>query len=199
MLRTPEALIPYLLALACVSAGGLWSQMERAPAVNRVVTIGTPQVGGPFALLDQNGETKTDRDFRGRWMLVYFGYTHCPDVCPTTLSLLTEVLKRLGSRANRVAPIFITLDPKHDTPAVVKAYLDSFDPRFIGLTGPDSHIAAVTAEYKVYRVTRRLPGGGYAIDHSNVICLMAPDGTFAASYDNSQGPDEIAADIEKRL
>jgi protein SCO1 len=199
MLRTPQALIPYLLALACVSAGGLWHAADQARGVGRVIATGTPDVGGPFALLDQNGETRTDADFRGRWMLVYFGYTNCPDVCPTTLALMAEVLKRLGARANHVAPVFITLDPARDTPKVLKQYLASFDPRFIGLTGPNSHIAAVAAEYKVYHARRNLPGGGYAIDHSGVICLMGPDGRFRTDYDNSQGPDEIAADLRKRL
>jgi cytochrome oxidase Cu insertion factor (SCO1/SenC/PrrC family) len=199
MLRTPEALVPYILALACFAAGGLWHAADMVHAPGRVVTHGTPNVGGPLALLDQNGATKTDADFRGRWMWVYFGYTHCPDVCPTTLVLMSEVLKRLGARANRIAPIFVTVDPQQDTPKVLKAYLASFDPRFVGLTGPQSHIASVAAEYHVYSVKRPLPGGGYAIDHSSVICLMDPHGKFAASYDNSQGPDEIAADLKKRL
>ena len=199
MLRTPEALVPYIFALACFAAGGLWHAADVAHTPGRVVTRGIPTVGGPFALLDQNGATKTDRDFRGRWMWIYFGYTHCPDVCPTTLAMMAEVLKRLGARANRIAPIFITLDPQQDTPQILKAYLASFDPRFIGLTGPASHIASVAADYHVYSVKRALPGGGYAIDHSNVICLMDPRGNFAADYDNSQEPDEIAADLKKRL
>ena len=197
MLRTPEALIPYLLAAACVVSGGMWRAAERLEA--RVVTVGEPQVGGPFALLDQNGDTKTDRDFRGRWMMIYFGYTNCPDVCPTTLSLMSAVMDRLGGRAARIAPIFITVDPDHDTPAIMKQYLASFGPRFIGLTGPRSHIASVTSEYRVYFRKRPLPGGLYAVDHSSVIYLMDPNGKFAADYDNSQGPDDIAADLKKRL
>jgi protein SCO1/2 len=199
MLRTPEALVPYIFALACFAAGGMWHMADAANTAGRVVTHGSPDVGGRFALLDQNGATRTDEDFRGRWMWVYFGYTHCPDVCPTTLALMAEVLKRLGPRANRIAPIFITLDPERDPPQVLKAYLASFDPRFIGLTGPRSHIASVTSEYHVYSVKRQLPGGGYAIDHSSVLCLMDPRGKFAADYDNSQGPEEIAADLKKRL
>jgi protein SCO1/2 len=197
MLRTPEALIPYLLAAACLVAGGMWHVSERLEA--RAFTIGQPQVGGPFALLDQNGDTKTDRDFRGRWMLIYFGYTNCPDVCPTTLSLMSAVMDRLGGRAARVAPIFITVDPDHDTPAMMKQYLHAFGSRFIGLTGPKSHIASVASEYRVYFRRRPLAGGQYAVDHSSVIYLMDPNGKFAADYDNSQGPDDIAADLKKRL
>ena len=198
MLRTPEALIPYVLALACLVAGGLWNAAEqlREP---RVVTTGVAQVGGPFRLVDQNGRTRTDTEFRGRWMWVYFGYTNCPDVCPTTLSLMSEALKELGGRANRIAPIFVTLDPAHDTPRILKLYVDSFDPRFIGLTGTERQIAAVAKEYHVWRVKRPLKGGGYSIDHSSVICLMDPSGHFAAVYDTSQTPAQIAADLRKRL
>src|ERR1051325_1386744 len=107
MLRTPEALIPWLLAATCVVAGGLWSMAERLEAPGTMTTSGTAQVGGPFRLLDQNAHVRSDAEFRGRWMLVYFGYTNCPDVCPTTLALLSEVLKQLGGRSSRIAPIFI--------------------------------------------------------------------------------------------
>ena len=198
MLRTPQALIPYIVALGCVAAGGLWYETKQS-AVPRVVTVGTPQIGGPFSLTDQNGEPKTDADFRGRWMFVYFGYTNCPDVCPTTLALISEVLKQLGGRANLIAPIFVTVDPGHDTPKVLRQYLASFGPRFIGLTGSQQQIAAVAREYKVYSAKRLLKGGGYAIDHSSVVCLMDPAGKFVTVYDNSQTPEQIAADLRKRL
>jgi protein SCO1/2 len=199
MLRTPEALIPWLLAAACVAAGGLWSAAERIESSGAVITHGIAQVGGPFRLVDQNARTRSDAEFRGRWMLVYFGYTNCPDVCPTTLTLMSDVLKQLGGRASRIAPIFITLDPAHDTPHILKLYLDSFDPHFLGLTGSEQQIAAVAKEYRVYRVKRPLAGGGYAIDHSSVVCLMDPSGKFAAVYDNSQTSQQITADLEKRL
>ena len=198
MLRTPEALIPYLLALACFAGGGLWTVAEQLPQP-RVVTTGVAQVGGPFRLVDQNGHTRTDADFRDRWMWVYFGYTNCPDVCPTTLSLMSEVLRQLGGRANRIAPIFITLDPARDTPQLLKLYLSSFDPRFIALTGSEGEIAAVAKEYRVWRVKRPLKGGGYAVDHSSVICLMDPSGKFVAVSDTSQTPEQIADDLRQRL
>ncbi|MBV8800549.1 MAG: SCO family protein [Alphaproteobacteria bacterium] len=166
---------------------------------SRVITAGTAQVGGPFRLVDQDGHVRSDADFRGRWMWIYLGYTNCPDVCPTTLALMSEVLKQLGGSANRLAPIFITLDPSRDTPKMLKVYLRAFDPRFIGLTGSEEEIAAVAKEYRVYRVKHPLPGGGYSIDHSSIICLMGPDGKFAAVYDNSQTPEQIAADLRKRL
>jgi protein SCO1/2 len=198
MLRTPQALIPYIVALGCVAAGGLGYETEQSSGP-RVVTVGTPQIGGPFSLTNQNGQRKTDADFRGRWMLVYFGYTNCPDVCPTTLALMSAALKELGGRATLIAPIFITVDPGHDTPKMLKEYLASVDSRFIGLTGSQQQIAVVAREYKVYSVKRPLKGGGYAIDHSSVVCLMDPSGKFAAVYDNSQTPEQIAADLRKRL
>src|SRR6185312_6053968 len=169
MLRTPEALVPYLLALACLSAGGLWHGANQL-APSRVVTTGTAQVGGPFALIDQEGRRRTDAEFRGRWMLVYFGYTNCPDVCPTTMALMADVLKQLGARGNRIVPIFITLDPARDTPKVLKLYVRAFGARFVGLTGSEQEIATVAREYRVYRAKRPLPGGDYAVDHSSVIC-----------------------------
>jgi len=199
MIRTPEALIPYMLAAACLAGGALWSAAGELASANRVVTVGTPKVGGPFALIDQSGETRTDRDFRGRWMLIYFGYTNCPDVCPTSLALMSDVMTRLGGRGARMAPIFITIDPDRDTPNVLKQYLASFGPQFIGLTGPGSHIASVASEYRVYVARRASKEGGYAVDHSNVIYLVDPSGKFAANYDNSQSPDDIAADLKKRL
>jgi protein SCO1/2 len=199
MIRTPEALIPYMLAAACLAGGGLWYAAGEIASADRVVTVGTPRVGGPFALIDQNGQTRTDRDFRGRWMLIYFGYTNCPDVCPTSVALISEVISRLGGRAARVVPIFITVDPDRDSPQLLKQYLASFGPKFVGLTGPKSHIASAASEYRVYIARRPSKDGGYAVDHSNVIYLMDPAGKFAANYDNSQGPDEIAADLRKRL
>jgi len=198
MLRAPEALIPYLIALACVAAGGILHTADRL-GEGHVVTSGTADVGGPFALLDQNGDTKTDADFRGRWMLIYFGYTHCPDVCPTSLALMSEVMTHLGGRAARIVPIFISVDPDRDSPRALKQYLAAFGTPIVGLTGPKSHIASAVSEYHVFVRKRPLPGDQYAVDHSGVIYLMDPNGKFVTNYDNSQGPDEIAGDLRKRL
>ena len=156
-------------------------------------------IGGPFALIDHTGKPRTDEDFRGKLLLIYFGYTNCPDVCPTTLTMMSQVMDRLGGRASRVVPIFITVDPDHDTPQLMKQYLSSFGPRFVGLTGPKSHIASVSYKYRVYARKVPQPSGGYAVDHSSVIYLMDPNGKFATNYDNSQGPDEIVADLKKRI
>ena len=199
MIRTPEALIPYVVAFACLMAGMLWHLGDMTGGLGHVVTIGEAQIGGPYALVDQYGQPRSDKDFHGQWTLIYFGYTHCPDVCPITLSLMADVMDKLGAKAARVTPIFVTVDPARDTPKVLKQYMASFGKRFVGLTGSAASIATVTKEFRVYAKRHDLPGGGYAMDHSGVIYLMDAGGKFAMDYDEVSGPDKIAADIKKRL
>jgi cytochrome oxidase Cu insertion factor (SCO1/SenC/PrrC family) len=156
-------------------------------------------VGGSFTLEDGNGEQVTDRDFRGKYLLVYFGYTFCPDVCPTTLTEAADALDRLGPKAGRLQPLFITVDPKRDTPAVVKQYAAAFSPRLIGLTGSPEQIAQVAKEYRVYYAEHRTgPGpGDYTMDHSSILYLMGPDGRFIAPIRADETGAEMAADIAR--
>src|SRR5262249_49088433 len=139
MIGTKMALVPWLLMLAFVAAGLLWNAGDQLAGLGHTVATGTADVGGPFLLTDQTGRTRSDTDFRGRYLLVYFGYSFCPDVCPTTLGVVADALAKLGARKNRIVPLFITLDPARDTPSVLKSYLSAFGPEFVGLTGaPDS-------------------------------------------------------------
>jgi protein SCO1 len=156
-------------------------------------------VGGPFTLEDGNGKQVTDRDFRGKYLLVYFGYTFCPDVCPTTLTEAADALDRLGPKADRLQPLFITVDPKRDTPAVVKQYAAAFSPRLIGLTGSPEQIAQVAKEYRVYYAEHRTgPGpGDYTMDHSSILYLMGPDGRFIAPIRADETGAEMAAEIAR--
>jgi protein SCO1/2 len=158
-------------------------------------------VGGPFVLQDGNGKQVTDRDFRGKYMLVYFGYTFCPDVCPTTLNEVSEALDHLGAKADRLQPIFITVDPKRDTPAVVKQYVAAFTPKLLGLTGTPDEIAKVANEYRVYYAEHRTGPGpnDYTMDHSSVLYLMGPDGRFIAPIRTDETGPEIAADLGKLI
>jgi protein SCO1 len=158
-------------------------------------------VGGPFSLQDGDGRQITDRDFRGRYMLVYFGYTFCPDVCPTTLNEMADALDRLGPKAGKLQPIFITVDPKRDSPAVVKQYAAAFGPRLIGLTGSPEQIAQVAKDYRVYYAEHRTgPGpGDYTMDHSSIIYLMSPDGKFIAPIRADASGAEMAADLERLM
>ena len=158
-------------------------------------------VGGPFVLQDGNGKQVTDRDFRGKYMLVYFGYTFCPDVCPTTLNEVSEALDHLGAKADKLQPIFITVDPKRDTPAVVKQYVAAFTPKLLGLTGTADEIAKVANEYRVYYAEHRTGPGpnDYTMDHSSVLYLMGPDGQFIAPIRTDETGPEIAADLGKLI
>jgi len=194
MIRNPQAFIPYLFLCAFVIAGGLWRLGEADVAPARGASI-----GGAFSLIDQDGAARADKDFRGRFALVYFGYSFCPDVCPTTLATMAEALDGLGAKSARVTPIFITIDPARDTPKMLKQYLAAFGPRFVGLTGSASAIAAVEREYRVYAAKRPLSGGGYAMDHSGEIYLLGPDGKLVAFYDTGIDAKALAADLAKRI
>ena len=198
--RTP--LIPFVALAGLVVAGALWHLGDVA-AHRTVETISTGELvklGGPFLLTDQNGATRTDQQFRGKFMLVFFGYTYCPDVCPTTLAVMKAALETIGSRADRIAPVFITVDPKRDTPAKLKTYLSSFGPRFIGLTGDDAAIASVAKAYRVYyRVHPPENGGEYTVDHSGVVYLMDESGAFVANYSLETSPEMMAQDLLHRL
>jgi protein SCO1/2 len=161
---------------------------------------GGVQIGGPFQLVDQDGRAVTDADFHGRWMLVYFGYTYCPDVCPTELQTIAAALDKLGAEGNTVAPVFITVDPARDTPQVMKNYVKLFDSRLIGLTGTPQQIANVAKHYHVYyaRAGAR-DSANYTMDHSSFLYLMDPNGHFAALFRPGMSPDDLAAGIAARL
>jgi len=186
----PYAVAGVLLALLMFgTAGFLWfGGSARA------------SIGGPFTLVNGAGQQVSDRSFRGKYMLVYFGYTYCPDVCPTTLQSLAGALDALGAKANDVAPIFITVDPARDTPAVMQRYAAAFSPRLIGLTGTAVEIGHVEKEYHVY-AEKHVTGPGlndYGMDHSSVIYVMGPDGRFIAPLAEG-APKQMAADLAKLM
>ncbi len=155
-------------------------------------------IGGPFTLVDGGKHAVTDRDFRGKWMLIYFGYTHCPDVCPTTLGGIAEgITKMPAGDQGRIVPIFITVDPERDTPDIVGSYAHAFGPEFVGLTGSVGEVQHVEAEFRVYAQKHALKNGDYAMDHSSVIYVMGPDGKFAGVLDDTMAPAAMAAQLIK--
>ncbi len=156
-------------------------------------------VGGPFRLEDQNGQPVTDQDMKGRPFLVFFGYTHCPDVCPTTLFDISQVLQKLGRDADRTGAIFITVDPERDTPAVLKDYLSNFDPHLRGLTGDPNAVNATLKAYRVYAKKVPLEHGDYTMDHTAMVYLMDKDGRFVAPFNLKQTPDAAATELRKYL
>jgi cytochrome oxidase Cu insertion factor (SCO1/SenC/PrrC family) len=200
MLRNRQALIPYLLLVAAMAGGLLWHESELVPGLGNSVITGQADVGGPFHLIDQNGKAVSDADYRGRYMLIYFGYSFCPDVCPTTLGVMAQALDRLGpERARRIVPIFITIDPERDTPKVLAEYMKAFGPSFIGLTGGEPAIKDAEKKYRVYAVKKPLQAGAYGMDHSSVLYLMGPNGKLVNFYDEAISPDDLAKDLRQRI
>jgi protein SCO1/2 len=199
MLRNKQALIPYLLLAAALAGGLLWHESETVPGLGRSVITGQADVGGPFRLTDQNGKAVSDADFRGRYMLIYFGYSFCPDVCPTTLSVMAQALDKLGGESRRVTPVFITIDPERDTPQVLGDYMKAFGPNFVGLTGSMAAIKDAEKKYRVYAVKKPLEKGGYGMDHSSVMYLMGPDGKMISFYDEAISPDDLAKDLRQKI
>jgi len=199
MLRNRQILLPYLLLVAAVIGGVLWYESEKVPGLGRVVSTGQADVGGPFQLTDQRGKPVSDQAFRGRYMLIYFGYSLCPDVCPTTLAVMAQALEKLGGKSSQVVPVFITIDPERDTPKVLDEYMKSFGPTFVGPTGSSDQIKTVEKRYRVYAVKKPLEGGNYGMDHSSVIYLMGPDGKMVSFYDEAVSPDDLAKDLRAKI
>jgi protein SCO1/2 len=223
MKRLTLTVLSVVVLLAVAAGGAFWrsgdSRSQRqtgTSAQNETETLAQNETeapdtspsefGGSFSLTDQYGMRRTDTDFRGKYMLIFFGYTYCPDVCPTTLAVEKEALDKLGAGAERIVPIFISVDPKRDTPDKLKSYLSSFDarppstrPNFVGLTGTDKEIAKAAKAYRVYYRAhldgRAQDGSEYSIDHTGDVYLMDPEGKFVAYYSQGILPDEMAADL----
>jgi protein SCO1/2 len=163
-------------------------------------TVGGPSaIGGPFKLVDQSGKPITDEDMKGHPFLVFFGYTHCPDICPTTLFEMSEVMRALGKDADGVNALFITVDPERDTPAVMKDYLSSFDLHLRGATGDQKAIDAVEKAYRVYAKKVPAEKGDYSMDHTALVYLMDKQGRFVAPFKLDRKPETAAADLRRYL
>lgn len=157
-------------------------------------------IGGSFELINQDGKTVKDTDFRGKYMLIYFGYTYCPDMCPTGLQNMGQALDKLVPDAEKVAPIFITIDPARDTPEKLKAYVADFNPAIQGLSGSDRQIATAAAAYQVYYAKGEMVDDhDYVMDHSSLIYLMGPDGKFITTFPEDADPATIAKAINPGL
>lgn len=166
-----------------------------------VAAHGEAAIGGAFTLVNQDGKTVTQADFEGKFMLVYFGFTHCPDICPTTLLMLTQALKQIGRDADMVVPVFITLDPARDTPDVLKAYVQNFSTNMVGLTGSKDQIDAVADAYKVYfsKVKSQDSAMDYMIDHSGFVYLMDRKGRYLAHFNHTMALELLVSGIRKHV
>ena len=207
-MRNWRLLLPVLMVL--VALVGVATQMNwfglGSPASQALqagvpipggAVVGAPiQIGGPFRLTGADGHSVTDRDFLGKWMLVYFGYTSCPDTCPTALNDIANALDILGPKAADVAPVFITIDPLRDTPDIIGAYTAKFDKRLVGLTGTPEELTRVEKEFRVYASSEPHDDHGRAVlDHSSIIVIMNPQGRFADALNGDASPDIIAAKL----
>ena len=185
----------FLAGLAlCLGVMLVLSDRLSSPVAQQVAAI-----GGPFKLTDQNGQTLTDQDLKGHPFLVFFGFTHCPDVCPTTLFEVSEILRALGPDADRTRALFITVDPERDTAPIMKDYLSSFDPHLLGGTGDPAAIAAVAKAYRVYYKKVPLEDGGYTMDHTAIVYLMDKNGRFVAPFSLKRTTEAAAADLRRYL
>jgi cytochrome oxidase Cu insertion factor (SCO1/SenC/PrrC family) len=190
-------------AIACVVVMPSLAQSppERSAAeLMDAVMWNREPIGGPFALTDQNGERRTDQDFRGKLMLVYFGFTNCPDVCPTDLQQMGQAVEQLGPAGEAVQPIFITVDPERDTPAHLKDYMPLFHPRFVGLSGDAAAIRAAARAYRVYyEKVEREDKSDYTVDHSAFIYLMGRDGEYLGFFPPGTSAERLAETMRIRL
>jgi protein SCO1/2 len=164
-------------------------------------STGIARIGGPFSLVDQDGRPRTDRDFRGELMLIYFGYTYCPDACPTALLAMSQALDALGADAAKVQPIFITVDPARDTAAQLKLYAQNFHPRMVMLTGSAEQIAAAAKAFRVYYAKAKGSGEDdqYLMDHTSIVYLMGRDGQYLTHFTHATSADKMAEAIRKYL
>jgi protein SCO1 len=189
MMNLRAVLFPLLLLAGC-----------QAPVAE--APLAGARIGGPFALIDQNGKPRTDRDFAGKYRIMYFGYTFCPDVCPVDVARLIAGYKAFAksdpARAARIVPVFISVDPERDNPSALKAFTGAFDPALVGLTGTPDQIAAVAKAYGVVYQVQKQPGNpNYLVDHSRTAYLMDPDGKPIALLSQDGKPEVIAGELSK--
>ena len=156
-------------------------------------------IGGPFQLTDQSGQTVTEQSLKGKPTLVFFGFTHCPDICPISLFEMSEVLRAMGKDADRINTYFVSVDPERDTAPIMKEYLSSFDPHLKGLTGTPDAVAKVISGYRVYAKKVPTKDGDYTMDHTALIYLMDRDGNFVAPFNLKRKPEEAATDLKRYL
>jgi protein SCO1/2 len=183
-------------------AGAAALVLTRAPAGPDVTTSGKALIGGPFTLVGKDGKPVTDQAFRGKYMLVFFGFTHCPDICPAELQVIAAALDELGPKADEVVPIFITLDPERDTPPVVADYVMNFGPRFVGLTGSPEQIAEAAKAYRVAYSKFQEEGakpGDYTVDHSALVYLMGKNGEFLDHFAYGTPAAKMAEGLRRYL
>ena len=192
---TQRLILPLLVFVVGLAALGAAAVLPLGPQPNQA----TASVGGAFTLVDQNGRTVTERTFLGKPHLVFFGFTHCPDVCPTKLFEISEVLRATGDKGRDLWALFVTVDPERDTPEVLKSYLGSFDDRIVGLTGDRAAIDAAVKAFRAYARKVPLKDGDYTMEHTALVYLMDKDGRFVGAFKLDRLPGQAAQELIQRL
>lgn len=191
MTRGNRIVLACSIALLVIGSGGL-AALLLVPSTPTTTNSMLGALGGPFTLTATDGRAVTDQTYRGKWMLIYFGYTSCADACPTALNNMGVALDRLGREAAAVQPVFITVDPTHDTREALAEYLKSFDPHIVALTGSEEQIAAIVKEYRVYVEVQPGSGGDHIINHSSFYYLINPEGKFLRVIAADVSGEELA-------
>ena len=200
--RTPPrfAIVAIVFAgVLVIAAGVLLALALRETPRGAAGTALASAIGGPFQLIDQNGKPFSDADLKGKWHLIFFGYTHCPDACPTALNEMSLALDRLGMKRDEVGVVFITVDPERDTPDALKSYVQSFDAPIVALTGSPEAVAQAAKAYRVFYAKHPRADGDYDMDHSAVIYVMNPEGRFTATFTPDSSADAIVQRLQKLI
>ena len=185
-----------VLLFAAAIGGYAWMSRQLSPQGAQGVAL----VGGPFTMTDHTGRRVSEKDFLGKYMLVFFGYTYCPDICPTELQVMTAALDAMGPEAEKIQPVFVSVDPERDTPEVLKSYVENFGPRLVGLTGSPADVAGMAKAYRVYYAkSGDTDSPDYLMDHSSIIYLMGRDGGFVKHVPYTTDVAKLAQELKDGL
>jgi protein SCO1/2 len=194
--RARRLAIPLVALLFSLVALGVAAVLTLSPGGREAAASA---IGGPFTLVNQDGRMVTERDFRGAPHLVFFGFTHCPDICPTKLFEISEALRALGDRGRDVRALLVSVDPARDTPEVLKSYIGSFDERIVGLTGDQAAVDEMVKAYRAFARKAPTKDGDYTMEHTSFVYLMDKEGRFVGSFNLARPPQEAAAELAKYL
>jgi protein SCO1/2 len=196
--HAPAAFIAAAILFISVLVAGLSDGSIDAP---RTATSGTALIGGPFEMVDHTGRTVTHESYAGRFMLVYFGFTYCPDICPAELQVMAAAVEELGDAADHVQPLFVSIDPERDSVQQMAEYVPNFSERLVGLTGSMAQVQAMADAYKIYfaKTVDESSSAGYSMDHTSIVYLMGPDGEYVTHFTMSAKPAEMASKIQGYL
>lgn len=199
-MQKSRRLAGFVLAIVLALAAGYFA-LTNQRMDHGVVSSGTALVGGPFRLTNQKGEAVTEKTYSGKFMMVFFGFSHCQDVCPTELQVMTAAMQQLGSQADQIVPIFVSIDPERDTTNVMADYVKAFDPRLQGLTGTPEQIAEIARAYHAYykKIPNEKNPSDYEMDHTSIIYIMGPDGAFIKHFNYTTDANALAEDLKKVL